>query len=144
MKVALIVLAAVLVLVGLLAFHLFRPLGARPMPADFECYDFGQGAYVPLEVPPYAFGIGLSYAGHIEETASNFDPDASPPVFVKQPSATTRHGAPVHLPTSDELIETAAFRGVSDLASLPSLSLSSWSNFRSCAERGGVSPSGTE
>ena len=77
------------------------------MPADFECYDFGQGAYVPLEVPPHAFGIGLSYAGHIEETASNFDPDASPPVFVKQPSATTRHGAPVHLPTSDELIETA-------------------------------------
>ena len=107
MKVALIFLAAVLILIGLLAFHLFRPLRVRPEPADFECYDLGQGAYVPLDVPPYAFGIGLSYAGHIEETASDFDPDASPPVFVKWPSATTRDAARVHLPTSDELIQTA-------------------------------------
>ena len=107
MKVALIVLAAVVVLIGLLAFHLFSPLRVRPVPADFDCYDLGQGAYVPLEVPPHAFGIGLSYAGHIEETASDFDPEASPPVFVKGPSATTRDGARAHLPTSDELIQTA-------------------------------------
>ena len=97
MKVALIVLAIVLALIGLLAFHLFRPLRARPVPADFECYDLDQGAYIPLEVPPHAFGIGLSYAGHIEETASDFDPDSSPPVFVKRPSATSRDAARVHL-----------------------------------------------
>lgn len=106
MKTALIVLASALVLIGLLGFHLFRPLRARPKPAEFECYDLGQGACVPLEVPPHAFGIGLSYAGHIQETASDFDPDVSLPVFVKQPSATTRDAARVHLPTTDELIQT--------------------------------------
>ena len=116
MKAARIVVAVVLLLIGLLAFQLFRPLGARPVPADFECYDVGQGAYAPLEVPPHAFGIGLSYAGHIEETASDFDPDASPPVFVKRPSATIRDGARARLPTSDELIQAAdAFEpGVGD------------------------------
>lgn len=107
MKAALIVLAVVLVLIGLLAFHLFRPLRARPVPADVECYDLTHGAYVPLDVSARAFGIGLSYAAHIEETASDFDPDASPPVFVKRPSAATRDGARVHLPTSEELIQTA-------------------------------------
>jgi 2-keto-4-pentenoate hydratase/2-oxohepta-3-ene-1,7-dioic acid hydratase in catechol pathway len=107
MRVVWIVVAVVLVLFGLLAFQLFRPLGERPVPAGFHCYELEQGAYVPLGVPPHAFGIGLSYAGHIEETASDFDPDASPPVFVKRSSATARDGAPAHLPTSDELIQIA-------------------------------------
>jgi len=107
MKAALIIVSVLLVAAGALLLYLARPLRLKPTPADFECYDFGQGAYVPLDVPVQAFGIGLSYAGHIEETASEFDPNAAPPVFEKRPSATVRTGAEVHLPSAEELIAAA-------------------------------------
>ena len=107
MKIALFLLAFAAVLFAVLAYYLFRPLRIRPEPADFLCYDSGQGAYIPLDPPPRAFGIGLSYAGHIEETASSFDPSTPPPVFEKQPSAMVRTNAEVHLPTAEELIHTA-------------------------------------
>jgi 2-keto-4-pentenoate hydratase/2-oxohepta-3-ene-1,7-dioic acid hydratase in catechol pathway len=107
MGIALVVIA-VLALAALgLGIYLNRPLSVVPTPADFHCYDVANGAYVPLDVPPRAFGIGLSYAAHIEETASKFDPDAVPPVFEKRASATVRTGAEVHVPTADELIQAA-------------------------------------
>lgn len=102
-----IVVAALLVVLAALGYYLFRPLPVEPTPADFHCYDLGQGAYVPLEVPEQAFGVGLSYAGHIQETASEFDPDATPPVFKKSPRGAVRTDANVHFPTPDELIQTA-------------------------------------
>ncbi len=92
---------------GIVALYLFRPLSVQPRPADVECYDFGQGAYVPLDRPPRAFGIGLSYATHIEETASEFDPEANPPVFEKHLRALSRTGAIVRMPSADELIRVA-------------------------------------
>ena len=105
---AVVIVAIVIVCVaGALGFYLFRPLGETPSPAVVECYDIGQGAYVPLGVPANAFGVGLSYAGHIEETASRFDPNASPPVFEKRPSALVRHGDGVRYPTPEELIQAA-------------------------------------
>jgi 2-keto-4-pentenoate hydratase/2-oxohepta-3-ene-1,7-dioic acid hydratase in catechol pathway len=107
MKAAIIILGVCLAFVLLFVLYLRRPLRVKPTPADFHCYDLGQGAYVPLDIPTQAFGIGLSYAAHIEETASGFDPHAVPPVFEKRPSATARTGAEVHLPTRDELIEAA-------------------------------------
>ena len=68
---AVVIVAIVIVCVaGALGFYLFRPPGETPSPAVVECYDIGQGAYVPLGVPANAFGVGLSYASHIEETAS--------------------------------------------------------------------------
>ncbi|KPK16183.1 MAG: hypothetical protein AMJ62_06790, partial [Myxococcales bacterium SG8_38] len=76
-------------------------------PATLQCYDLGNGSYVPLEAPPQAFGIGLSYAGHIEETASAFDPEAMPPVFRKDPRALVRTDATVAMPDTDALCETA-------------------------------------
>lgn len=88
-------------------YYLVRPLSISPQPAAFHCYDLGQGAYVPLEAPAQAFGIGLSYAAHIDETASSFDPDLAPPVFEKQPSSVARTDDVVRLPTSEELIATA-------------------------------------
>jgi len=90
-----------------LGYYLLSPLSAEPSPAEFQCYDLGQGTYMPLEAPRQAFGIGLAYAGHIRETASEFDPDAIPPVFEKSPRAAVRTGADVHFPTSDELIRAA-------------------------------------
>ena len=107
MKAALIIVALLLVAAVALGLYLLRPLRLKPTPADFDCYDLGQGAYVPLDVPVQAFGVGLSYAGHIEETASDFDPAGAPPVFEKRPSATVRTDANVHLPSAAELIAAA-------------------------------------
>ena len=99
--------AAVLLSIAALGYFLLRPLSDVPVPAELHCYDLGQGAYVPLDAPNQAFGIGLSYAGHIEETASSFDRDASPPVFVKSRSSFARTGAEVPFPTPGLLIQRA-------------------------------------
>jgi len=108
MRRTLLGVAVVLLLcVAALGYFLLRPLSHVPVPADFQCYDLGQGAYVPLDAPSQAFGVGLSYAGHIEETASSFDPDAAPPVFVKSRSSLVRSGAQVPFPTPEVLIESA-------------------------------------
>ena len=98
---------AVLIALLALGYYLLRPLTHKPVPASFHCYDLAQGAYVTLDPPPQAFGIGLSYAAHIEETASDFDPSATPPVFRKHPRALVRSGAKVALPGPDRLIEEA-------------------------------------
>ena len=88
MKRTLLSVAAVLLLsIAGLGYFLFRPLSHVPVPADFQCYGLGQGAYVPLDAPTQSFGIGLSYAGHIEETASSFDPDAALAGALEQPRA---------------------------------------------------------
>ena len=104
-----VAIAGIVVLIALLAlgYYLLRPLPDKPVPADFHCYDTDQGSYVALEAPPQAFGVGLSYATHIEETASKFDPNASPPIFVKHPRALVRTGAEVAMPGPAELIAAA-------------------------------------
>lgn len=104
-----VAVAGIVMLTGLVAlgYYLLRPLAHKPVPASFHCYDMAQGSYVPLDPPPQAFGIGLSYAAHIEETASAFDPNALPPVFRKHPRATVRSGATIAMPSTDEIIEAA-------------------------------------
>ncbi len=106
-RAAAITIAVLILLAVALAYVLFRPLRASPSPASFTCYDLGQGAYVPLETPRQAFGVGLTYAAHIEEAAPSYDPDAPPPVFEKGPRAAARDGAEVPYPGPDELIEAA-------------------------------------
>jgi len=103
------VVVGVLVLIALLVlgYYLFRPLAQKPTPARLHCYDVAQGSYVPLEAPPDAFGIGLSYAAHIEETASTFDPNASPPIFRKDPSALVRADSTVMMPSAEQIREAA-------------------------------------
>lgn len=108
MKKAAVTVAALLLLsMAALGYFLLRPLSDEPVPAEFQCYDLGQGAYVPLDDPDQAYGIGLSYAGHIQETASSFDPDGVPPVFEKSPRALVRSGAKVPFPSPEVLIEAA-------------------------------------
>lgn len=104
--VALIGIVLFLAIVAL-GYYLFRPLAHKPKPAAFHCYDITKGSYVPLDPPPQAFGVGLSYAAHIEETASKFDPEAPPPIFRKHPSALARTGAEVAMPGTDELLTAA-------------------------------------
>ena len=102
------VLGILLLLVLLvLGYWLFRPLPIKPVPASFHPYELTQGSYVEIEPPPEIFAIGLSYAKHIEETASEFDPDAIPPVFRKDLRAFVRTGASVVMPDTDALCAAA-------------------------------------
>jgi 2-keto-4-pentenoate hydratase/2-oxohepta-3-ene-1,7-dioic acid hydratase in catechol pathway len=96
-------------LLVLLAFgyYLFRPLPIKPVPASFHHYDLTQGSYVPLAPPPEIFAVGLSYAKHIEETASDFDPNTAPPIFRKHPRAFVRSGANVVMPDTAALCAAA-------------------------------------
>jgi 2-keto-4-pentenoate hydratase/2-oxohepta-3-ene-1,7-dioic acid hydratase in catechol pathway len=96
-----------LLAVAALVYTLFRPLPHEPKPARVQCYDLGEGSYIALDAPPQAFGIGLSYAGHIEETASSFDPKAAPPVFRKDIRAWARTDAVVPMPSFDALRDAA-------------------------------------
>jgi 2-keto-4-pentenoate hydratase/2-oxohepta-3-ene-1,7-dioic acid hydratase in catechol pathway len=108
MKRITVTLVAVLLLsMAAVSYILLRPLSDEPVPADFQCYDLGQGAYVPLDVPNQAFGIGLSYAAHIQETASSFDREGVPPVFEKSPSGLVRSGGEVPFPSPEFLIQSA-------------------------------------
>lgn len=93
--------------IGAFALHLTRPLPVPPQPADLHCYELSAGHFVELEQPTQAFGIGLSYAAHIEETAASFDPGSLAPVFVKHPSSSARDGAELPFPTTQQLIATA-------------------------------------
>ena len=106
-KLAAIVGIVLIVALVALGYHLLRPLAHKPTPAQFHCYDIAQGSYVPLAPPPQAFGIGLSYAAHIEETASTFDPGAPPPIFRKHTRALVRTGAEVVMPGTNELVAAA-------------------------------------
>jgi 2-keto-4-pentenoate hydratase/2-oxohepta-3-ene-1,7-dioic acid hydratase in catechol pathway len=106
-KIAAIVGILLLLALVALGYYLLRPLANKPAPARFHYYDMEQGSYVPLEPPPQAFGVGLSYAAHIEETASEFDPDAPPPIFRKHRDALARTGATVVTPGTEALIAAA-------------------------------------
>jgi 2-keto-4-pentenoate hydratase/2-oxohepta-3-ene-1,7-dioic acid hydratase in catechol pathway len=103
------VVAVLLLSIAALGYVLLRPLSDEPVPAEFQCYDLGQGAYVPLDAPNQAFGVGLSYAAHIQETASSFDPEGVPPVFKKSAVAFVRSGANVAFPSPELLIQSADF-----------------------------------
>ena len=102
-------IVGVVLLLAMLAvgYWLFRPLPVKPVPASFHHYDLNQGSHVPLDPPHEIFAIGLSYAKHIQETASEFDPDAVPPVFRKDLRSFVRTGANVAMPDSDALCAAA-------------------------------------
>lgn len=77
--------SAGLFLCALVVFlYLNRPLPEEIKAADFTCLQSTQGVFTK-QFPKIKriFGIGLSYANHINETASSFNSSSSPPVFVK-------------------------------------------------------------
>lgn len=101
-----ILLALFVGALGLVAY-LFRPLGQTPTPAVFECFDLSRGSYVELEAPDQAYGVGLSYADHIIETASDFHRETPPPVFEKHPRALTWDGDTISMPSSAAIYREA-------------------------------------
>lgn len=105
MKIIKLISLVVLSCVILLLAYLFWPLSTTPHPASFHCYPINKGTTVPLEKPKQIFGIGLSYAGHIKETASRFSSTVAAPVFRKHARTMVYNNGKVRLPQSKELLQ---------------------------------------
>ena len=74
-----------LLLLFALAFGLYlnRDLPHEIKPATFNCLSLNDGTFIDFDtLPNTIYGIGLAYAKHINETASDFDPQGDPPVFI--------------------------------------------------------------
>lgn len=110
MKIILFDAAFIVALAGLfIGWYLFRPLRHHPKPAPFTCLSEADGKFktIPLK-PRHIFGIGLSYAGHIDETAHEFDPKGRPAVFIKAGRSLQPGGGTTKIPGTSELIAEAA------------------------------------
>ncbi|MEL7248071.1 MAG: fumarylacetoacetate hydrolase family protein [Bacteroidota bacterium] len=88
--------------------YLNRGLPNEIVPAALSCLSLEEGRFEPLDsLPSKIYGIGLSYAGHINETASEFDPAADPPVFQKAVNSIAYTEANVTIPSSTALLQVA-------------------------------------
>ena len=99
----------VVILLGLGLFWLY--LNRRPkheaVPAEFTCVDLKAGRFSSFKPSPKRiFGIGLSYANHINEVASDVKPNVPPPIFRKSVSSLIPHGSSVQLPPEEEMIDS--------------------------------------
>lgn len=97
-----------ILLLVLVAFFLYlnRGLPHEIKPANFNCLTLDQGTFTNFDtLPSNIFGIGLSYAGHINETASDFDPQGDPPVFIKANNSTTINGSQVIIPSRQTMLD---------------------------------------
>jgi len=56
-------------------------------------------------MPNNIYGIGLAYAKHINETASDFDPQGDPPVFIKATHSLTKNESIVKIPSQQILLD---------------------------------------
>ena len=86
----------------------FRLLSHQPRPADFHCLGLHKrdGRLQPLTLQPAnIYGLGLTYAAHIKETSSRFDPDTPPPIFKKATASLNRTGSHVKVPSREELLD---------------------------------------
>lgn len=84
-----------------------NPFAHKPKPADFDYLwsGEGEGKLLSLDVEPkHIYGLGLTYAKHLRETGSRFDPDKPPPVFIKKLISLNKNGATIHIPDRAALI----------------------------------------
>ncbi len=94
-----------------LAFGLYlnRDLPHEIKPATFQCLDLQKGKFMPFDtIPANIYGIGLAYAKHINETASDFDPQGDPPVFIKATQSITKNGSTVKIPSQETMLDALA------------------------------------
>jgi 2-keto-4-pentenoate hydratase/2-oxohepta-3-ene-1,7-dioic acid hydratase in catechol pathway len=95
----------------ILLIYLFRPPSDLPVPAGHQCLDLGDGLFVAMDslpVPGNMFGLGLTYAAHIRETASRYDPSQPPPVFQLRPESFNRDDSLINIPSTGGIIRAAA------------------------------------
>ncbi|MEM8896872.1 MAG: fumarylacetoacetate hydrolase family protein [Bacteroidota bacterium] len=104
------ILIGLILLTTVLVYYLFRPLSEVPVPADFSCLEISEGSFVSkdsLPSPNIIYGMGLTYAKHLEETASEYNPDEIPPIFTKKLHSLTTDEMKVSLPSQEELMGAA-------------------------------------
>jgi len=91
-----------------LSWFLLRPLAAAPQSVPFRCLKEDEGTFKKVKFNPrHIFGIGLSYAQHIAETAHDYDSKAVPAVFVKANATLVPGGGDVPYPTQADLKSAA-------------------------------------
>ena len=101
-----IFLGVLLLIVGAFFLYLNRGLTHEINPAEFNCLSLEEGTFTDFDtLPSNIYGIGLAYAGHINETASNFDPEGDPPVFIKAKNSITKNGSSVKIPSHQTMLD---------------------------------------
>jgi len=100
-----ILLVVLVFVVGVIFIYLNRGLPDEIKPANFNCLSLDEGTFMDFDtLPKNIYGIGLSYAGHINETASDFDPEGDPPVFIKANNSITKNGSQVKIPSRQTML----------------------------------------
>ena len=90
---------------ALFYLYLDRGLPQEIQPAQFTCLASDQGYFSQENIKfKNIYGIGLAYAKHINETASEFDANLPPPVFRKFTSSIVKGDSDVTTPTHNELL----------------------------------------
>ncbi|MEO1258413.1 MAG: fumarylacetoacetate hydrolase family protein [Bacteroidota bacterium] len=101
-----IILGVLLLILIAFGLYLNRGLPHEIKPADFNCLSLANGAFIDFDtLPNNIYGVGLSYAGHINETASDFDPEGDPPVFIKANNSITKTGSTVNVPSQQSMLD---------------------------------------
>lgn len=99
-----IILLVLFFIISAFGLYLNRSLPVEILPAQFDCLDLSKGEFKDFDtIPNYIFGVGLAYAGHINETASDFDPGGDPPIFLKSISSITYNDSDVIIPDHESL-----------------------------------------
>ncbi len=96
-----------LLLLIMIAFGLYlnRGLPHEIKPAAFNCLSLDDGIFTDFDtLPNNMYGIGLAYAGPLNETASDFDPQGDPPVFIKANNSITKNGSLVKIPAHQTML----------------------------------------
>jgi 2-keto-4-pentenoate hydratase/2-oxohepta-3-ene-1,7-dioic acid hydratase in catechol pathway len=87
-------------------FYLNRGLPQEIQPAQFTCLQSDQGSFSQEDIKfKNIYGVGLTYAKHINETAFNFNPDIAPPIFRKLPSSIVKGDSNVAIPAQRDLLK---------------------------------------
>jgi 2-keto-4-pentenoate hydratase/2-oxohepta-3-ene-1,7-dioic acid hydratase in catechol pathway len=108
--------------------YLNRGLKEAIVPADLTCLSLEEGQFAPFDtIPSHIYGVGLAYAKHINETASSFDPDGDPPIFLKSLNSRTADGSTVKIPSHTEMLnalelhEPGISKKIAHIPNLPAL-----------------------
>jgi 2-keto-4-pentenoate hydratase/2-oxohepta-3-ene-1,7-dioic acid hydratase in catechol pathway len=101
-----------IIIVGLIIscvfWYLFRPLTEHPQPAALVTMGVKDGIFQPFpKTIGNIYGIGLSYAKHIEETASEYDRTSDPVVFEKNIKSLKIQGGITPVPGISDLLAAA-------------------------------------
>jgi 2-keto-4-pentenoate hydratase/2-oxohepta-3-ene-1,7-dioic acid hydratase in catechol pathway len=103
MKYAISIIIVVLIISGVF-WYLFQPLTEHPQPATFVTLGVNDGSFQSFpKTIGNIYGIGLSYAKHIEETAHEFDRTFGPVVFEKKIRSLKIQGGVTPVPGMSDL-----------------------------------------